>query len=647
MQTVLLSELDRCSLISYRYDVHDQLRQYICARSQQAFAAGDAARDRIGSPEELRQHQQRIRRVFLNGCGNLPASPTSLEAVITGRAENASYVVEKIIFQSRPHHYVTANFYLPYSLSGPCAAVLLLCGHDPGGKQDYGKLAGILANSGLIVFVQDPLGQGERLGYFDSSLSPACAMRGTVEHDYAGAQCLPLGDGIARYFLHDAMRSIDYLISRPEVDEKKIGVTGASGGGTQTLMLMMTEPRIAAAAPGCFVTSRAAYQQTGQAQDAEQIWFGFSGAGFDHADALLAMAPRPVLVLSTLSDFFPIEGTRDSVEKARRTLQRASASGAIETYEEPSPHGYTEGMARAAAEFFNHRLMKRSCTPATDVESLPPEKLICTSSGQVASEYSNAQFVHAANGERVPKLRTQRASLTPEQVLSWLHERVFFERADCALNPRYFHAAVFEELRLDFVHWWSQPQLLNHGVLIRRASAMEAPRVTLAIWDGGTAQLSRHLDWIRGVLTSAGNAVFVVDLSGCGAITPRPINPHSLDEFYGTMHKFCCDLRWLGDDLAALRIYEVLRAAEMLRQWDGIDVQELKLYGQGLHGLYAQLAAALEPRFQLVQIEGGLKSYEELVLSRHYSTRDIHSVLLHGVLKYFDLLDLVRTNIKD
>jgi hypothetical protein len=71
---------------------------------------------------------------------------------------------------------------------------------------------------------------------------------------------------------------------------------------------------VAAAAPATFIMNRETYQRTGQPQDAEQIWPGFTGAGLDHEDILLAMAPKPVCVLAVTSDFFPIEGThRDAL----------------------------------------------------------------------------------------------------------------------------------------------------------------------------------------------------------------------------------------------------------------------------------------------------------------------------------------------
>ena len=163
------------------------------------------------------------------------------------------------------------------------------------------------------MLAQDPVGQGERLSYFepDTKNNPVGVV--TRDHDYAGAQGRFLGDALARYMLHDAMRGIDYLISRPEVDPAKIGVTGNSGGGTQTSLVMLVDPRVVAAAPATFIMNRDTYQRTGQPQDAEQIWPGFTGAGLDHEDILLAMAPKPVCVLAVTSDFFPIEGTRRTV----------------------------------------------------------------------------------------------------------------------------------------------------------------------------------------------------------------------------------------------------------------------------------------------------------------------------------------------
>jgi dienelactone hydrolase len=646
MQQVTAENLDHCSVVAYCHDVHDQLRQHIYAKSNAAFLKGDEARSRIDSRSALQDYQQTVSQTFLASCGGLPPDSTSLEAVSTGHEDGDDYSIEKIIFQARPHHYVTANLYLPHGLNGPSAAVLLLCGHSPRAKQDatHQLVAQTLARSGLIVLVQDPFGQGERLGHNNGALLDSGNFDATFAHEYVGTQCIPLGDGLARYFVHDSIRAIDYLVSRPEVDPARIGVTGASGGGMQTCMLMMAEPRIAAAAPGCFVTSRPTYQLTGLAQDAEQIWFGFSANGFDHADCLLAMAPRPVLVLSVLSDSFPIEGTRESVEKAQRTLLLANMPLTVHLYEEDAQHDYTDGMARAAASFFNHHLLNRQCPQIPVGSVLSPETLACTKAGQVAAEFEDAEFIHVANLRRLPEVRKQREAAeqeSPGHALTWLRETVFFGRDECPLNPRYFPTVAFEELYLQFAYWWSQSKLLNHGVLIHGNSASaENMRVTLAIWDGGTTQISQHLEWIHTTIANSNNAVFVVDVSGAGAIMARPLNPEPPDRFHGVMQKLSTDLWWLGDHLAALRAYDVIRAVEMIEQWHGLSIGEINLYGAGLHGIYPRLAAPLVSRLNKIEFKDGLTSYEELIADQLYCTRDIHSVLIRGALNHFDLPDL-------
>ena len=98
--------------------------------------------------------------------------------------------------------------------------------------------------------------------------------------------------------------------------------------------------------------SRDSYQRTGQAQDAEQIWPGFTAGGFDHEDILLALAPKPVQVLAVTWDFFPIEGTRRTVERARRVWGLSGRGNDLRLTEDDSIHAYTPKLARTAAEFF-------------------------------------------------------------------------------------------------------------------------------------------------------------------------------------------------------------------------------------------------------------------------------------------------------
>src|SRR5690606_29266799 len=114
------------------------------------------------------------------------------------------------------------------------------------------------------------------------------------EHTHAGFPFLLMGASVARHFVWDGIRAFDYLASRPDVDASRIGATGNSGGGTQTMYMMLAEPRLAAAVPCTFPTTLEAMQKSGQAQDMEQIVAKAMLRGPDHDDFFTALAPKPV-----------------------------------------------------------------------------------------------------------------------------------------------------------------------------------------------------------------------------------------------------------------------------------------------------------------------------------------------------------------
>lgn len=638
------AELDRYAF-GYAYP-GSQLKDHIYARSRQWFALGDAQRDALQTAEAVRQRQALAREALLAGIGGLPPSDTPLNARVTGSVEADGFRIENVIFESRPHDYVTANLYLPKAISGRTGAVLFLCGHHAAAKQqpEYQSVCQTLARAGLVVLAQDPVGQGERLSYFDPATGQATVPACTRDHDTAGAQCRFVGDGLARYFLHDAMRGIDYLASRPEVDPACIGVTGNSGGGTQTSLVMLADPRVAAAAPGTFIMTRDAYQRTGQPQDAEQIWPGFTRAGCDHEDILLALAPKPVCVLAVSYDFFPIEGTRRTVERARRIWHLFGSEANLELVEDRATHAYTPPLARAAARFFARHLLGREVDlTGFEPAPLPAEKLQCTRTGQVRGDFSDAEFVFDANVARLAEAeQARRARPESERKMrarDWLRAEVFRDRISIPPNLRVIESRRrVGECDVDIGFWWSQPDLANLGMLIRSSGAASVERVVLALWNDGTAAISRHADWI-GQRCRAGEAVLVLDVSGLGALKPDPINGGELHGFYGTWHKFADDLDWIGDSLVALRTYEVLRALDVLAEWPGVSTKQLRLHACGAMGLHARLAAALDERVESCEWTEPSR-FSELVRRRTYDTEDVKTFLLPGLLRHLDLDEL-------
>jgi hypothetical protein len=374
------------------------------------------------------------------------------------------------------------------------------------------------------------------------------------------------------------------------------------------------------------------------AQDAEQIWPGFTTAGYDHEDILLAMCPKPVRVLAVQSDFFPIEGTRRTVERCQRFWKLSGRSHDLDLVEDASVHLYTPKLAAAAAEFFARHLLGRKKIAAARVKTFPPEKLWCTQSGQVIGELSGARTVHHECRDRVAEL-SRRPSGGRKAALDWLRQRVLGQRKACDLNPRFMETKECADLAVTEAFWWSQPRVLNNGLLFRSPKATGRLPVTLAVWEGGTSSTAAHLPWIRGICRKGG-AVLVLDVTGCGVGRPNLINPYPAHEFYGVFHRLADDLLWLGDDLAALRTYDVLRALDVVALWPGLDPKQITCYAHGNQGLYGELAAALDQRIKQIRIEGGLGSFAALCSAHHYPERDIKSVILRGVLEHFDLPEL-------
>ncbi|MCC6729211.1 MAG: acetylxylan esterase [Chthonomonadales bacterium] len=646
-----VQSLERLSPAQWFYDIRDQLKNHVYARSERAFARGDAVRDALASPTDVLHYQATLRERFIRSLGGLPESPPDLQASVTGEARGDGWRVERILYQSRPDTYVTANLYLPDDIDGPRPAVLFLCGHATEGKTypEYQAVCQILALSGLVVLAQDPIGQGERLSYHEPALGAPTIDACCPEHDHAGAQCVPIGDSIARYFLHDAMRGLDLLAARPEVDAARIGVTGNSGGGTQSSLLMLADPRLAAAAPGTFIMNRATYMRSGGAQDAEQIWPGFTAAGYDHEDILIAQAPRPVRVLAVTGDFFPIEGTRRTVERCRRVWELFGRGDEVDLAEDRSGHAYTRPLARAAASFFGQHLLGAAAqVDERRVQPLEARQLWCTRSGQVRGDLPGARAVFETNLDRLRGVAAKREAVPAAErrarATEWLRERVARHRTPCALNPRLYREDRLDEMTVTAAIWWSQPDLLGHAFLFRRFDrAGDTLPVTIALWDGGTSCLVPHVRWLRREC-EAGRAVMVLDVAGTGAL-----EPHSLHEgyppegFYGVIHKLADDLTWLDDSLAALRVHSVLRALDLLAELPGTEGKGVRARAEGRTGTYGRIAAAIDARIERVDVSDPAPPAAEWAASRHYDSHGIKALMIPGMLSVLDLPDLPGT----
>src|SRR5689334_2154106 len=211
-----------------------------------------------------------------------------------------------------------------------------------------------LARNGYVALSWDPIGQGERIQMYDEDLHASKVRDSTTEHTILGIQTILTGHAIARYTIHDGLRALDYLLSRKEVDPKRVACTGNSGGGTHTAYLSALDDRIRVAAPSCYITSWRRLLETIGPQDAEQVFPNWLRDGLDFPDFLYAAAPKPYLVLSAIRDFFPIDGARESFREA----QRYYPPDKLRMVEADDGHGYTKPRRIAAYAWFARWLKK-------------------------------------------------------------------------------------------------------------------------------------------------------------------------------------------------------------------------------------------------------------------------------------------------
>lgn len=629
-----------------------QLREYVTRLTESAVNSGHAKRDQLDTRERLKLRQEEIRSYFIDSIGGLPDCSSPLNARTVNRIQEDGFRIENILYESRPGHYVTSNLYIPDDVTAPRGAVLFLCGHFHQGRlaDEYQVVCRYLVRSGLIVLAQDPPGQGERQAYYETSLRKAVITVPTEEHDVDGVRCVLVGENICRYFVHDAMRGVDYLCSRPEVDSDRIGLTGNSGGGTQSGMLMICDPRIAAAAPATFIMSMGSYYKVGMTQDAEQIWKGFIKQGYDHEDILLMMVPRPVMVLAVTEDFFPIEGTKETVGRTRRFWEMYGTSDQPALFEERVTHHYSRNMAFEAARFLSRHLLNRSLPDEErdnylrTIVPIDPSKLWCTVSGQVRGDIADSKFVYDAVNERLIQAR-KRLEADPvdrrmAEAAAWLASVVFYERGSRPANLKLSRKSLCEEFQVYEAAWWAQENIRNTGLIFRSYAhiGLTLP-ITVAIWEGGTTALTRYASWIRRECAKE-RSVLVINLTGFGRLYPHPLTSTDYYDLYGTMHKFSTDLALLDDSLAAMRTFDLLRVLDVCPDIPDTSADDIAFFSDGIYNGYTEVAAFMDERICRVDVENGIFSYADFVRNRYYNRLNVHSLLYPGMLKHVDLPDI-------
>ena len=612
----------------------------VLRRREQSALVGQARRGKVCDPFSLQAYQAEVRSLFLQCIGGLPQTPPGCAPRLTGRTDCGAYIVERILLQPRRGSWATANVYVPTKHTGPCPAVLITVGHDDRGKADpeYQYLAQLLASAGIIALVLDPLGQGERFEHYELEMDFQPIQGCSGEHDLLDWKAKLLGQSVARYFIQDGIAALDYLAAREDVDASRIGLTGHSGGGTQTSMLMMAAgDRFACAAPCAYTSDQRAMMETGIDPDNEMLWPGSIAAGLDYVDLVAGVAPRPVLFLTNRHDFFPREGTMRTLADARALWQACGSDATVEIATAESQHAYPHSLAEAVTRFF----MQHLAAPEQDFSALmarfaftpaEPSALWCTPDGQVLKYDPGMRTVHDELQDEMRRLRDLRQQQSPASLKDALAKRLRIAELDACPEPRVFAEGICGHIQYRIVIWRPQDGYWNNGVFLRDFRQGDKPlKTVIGLWPEGAARLTEHSAWIHRCLRR-GYQVLVMDVAGSGALVPAQLGNTEMYAGWSTMYNLDAYLMQLDDSFFALRTRQIVAALRMMSGWKEAD--GAILYAEKEFSRYADLAALLTGT--PVCSDEDFQPFEEIVEERYHDQTWSHAWVLPGALTLFD-----------
>src|SRR5262245_7885628 len=279
----------------------------------------------------------------------LMPDPPTLKATGTGRIERPGYAIEKLHFQSLPGLYVTANLYLPDPANGRHPTILYQVGHYNQHRRDGNKAApdciqqGIwFATHGYVALTMDTIELSEIAGLHRGLLGERRWWWHSAGYTPAGVECW------------NAIRALDYLVSRPEVDPDRIGATGISGGGIGTFWVAAADDRVKVAAPVSGMGDLTFYVGEGGTGRHCDCFFFPNRARWNWMNIAALICPRPLLFVNSDNDtYFPMGSNERIANRLQRLYSLFAAGDQAPAMISIGGHGYRTDIRRAVFEFFN------------------------------------------------------------------------------------------------------------------------------------------------------------------------------------------------------------------------------------------------------------------------------------------------------
>ncbi len=577
--------------------------------------------------------REKIRSVF-----PLPMEKTPLNPVCTGTVKRDGFRVEKTIFYSRPDFPVTSNLYIPDRPTG--AGVVFLCGHSATGKAMVNYQTGCqgLAMQGYVVLAIDPIGQGERYQFLNEKNTNSVNGLSTREHNMIGKQLLLTGESFGAWRAWDAIRAMDLLLERPEVDRANVGMTGCSGGGTMTTFVNALEDRLTMAAASCYVTSWRRNVENEIPADIEQIPPNISALGCEMSDFIIARAPRPFMIMAQKNDFFDARGAQETYEDAKRVYDLLGAGDNLRIGVAPLSHGFSIHHREYVYEFFNRSSALGGAWKEPEIEPIPEKELHCLPVGQI--EYlTGRRMVRDFIRDEADRLAAGRRKHSTAELKTLLAGHLGVGKVEVPYYRilRCQHTDLDSPCRRVFSRFALEvePEIPAVMKLMADADFYHLPSADKAFL------YIPHLDSVdelKGMNFAEDIHVFGLDVRGIGDTLPTGCDQHGGRYFFAPYthdyHYASCHLM-LGDSYLGAKVRDILGAIALLKD---NGYREIHLAGRGQGAVPAVLAALLNDENAPVTLMNAPESWDSML--RDAITMWPQSCMLRGILKETDLPEI-------
>ena len=540
------------------------------------------------SKSEWLKSRPKMREQYFSMLGLWPLpDKTPLHAKVTGAVEHGDVIIEKLHFQSKPGLYVTGNLYRPKKIEGKRPTVLYVCGHSGRGRdgnktafQDHGMW---FATNGYVCLVIDTLQLGEIAGKHHGTYNLNRFWWQSLGYTPAGVECW------------NGVRAIDYLVTRPDVDADRIGVTGISGGGASTIWIAAADERVKVAVPVSGMSDLESYVSHRIINGHCDCMLLVNTFQWEWTTIAALIAPRPLLFAnSDMDPIFPMDGNRRIIARLRDCYRMLDAPDNVDEYVSKGGHDYREDLRVAIFRFFNKHLKnKEAAVKDADFKPLPDKELrVFPEDSDIPGDAINGKIDETFVSRQRPKLPDEKNfGQWKTQLTAQLREtsfRTFPQRLPSA-EPVGEPIGVLQKLQAE------------EGVTFHVISVVEAKSAlgTLLILNPDEEILKVTREWAKPYVDDR----VVVAVLPRGSV-PSRWNTKSPPNYVARSHAL------LGSTVDAGRVRDIAGAA---RLFDATHQGAIswRVVGRGQAGILAAYAALFEPSIKEVVIVDPPASHTE------------------------------------